>query len=126
MLSSTFFYRYLFNAGEGFQRFCVEHKIKMNRVSSCLVTRLTGDATGGLPGTSLIEVSAPDHGLIRPILRPCQELGMTLLLNAALSPTALTVKSDSSHPGAIGMKYVRWPNLPRRCISEAKQDRLVR
>jgi len=42
--------RYLFNAGEGFQRFCVEHKVKMNRVSSCLLTRLTGDASGGLPG----------------------------------------------------------------------------
>ena len=64
-LLTTSFRRYLFNAGEGFQRFCVEHKIKMNRVSSCLVTRLTGDATGGLPGTSSIDVSLPDYGPVK-------------------------------------------------------------
>ena len=43
--------RYLFNAGEGFQRFCVEHKVKMNRISSCLLTRLDGQASGGLAGS---------------------------------------------------------------------------
>lgn len=42
--------RYVFNAGEGFQRYAVEHKIKLNRLSRILVTRLTTDATGGLPG----------------------------------------------------------------------------
>eukprot|EP00884_Botryococcus_braunii_P017401 jgi/Botrbrau1/4344/Bobra.0232s0033.1 len=45
--------RYVFNAGEGFQRFAVEHKIKLNRLSRILVTRLTTDATGGLPGLAL-------------------------------------------------------------------------
>lgn len=43
-------FRYLFNAGEGFQRFCLEHKVRMSRLSSCLLTRLTPDASGGLPG----------------------------------------------------------------------------
>lgn len=42
--------RYVFNAGEGFQRFTVEYKIKLNRLSRILVSRLTTDATGGLPG----------------------------------------------------------------------------
>lgn len=45
--------RYVFNAGEGFQRFTVEHKIKLNRLSRILVSRLTSDATGGLPGSQL-------------------------------------------------------------------------
>ena len=32
------------------QRFCVQHKIKMSRLNSCFLTRLTPDACGGLPG----------------------------------------------------------------------------
>lgn len=44
--------RYLFNAGEGFQRFCVEHRVKMGKVSGVLATRTTTEATGGLPGGS--------------------------------------------------------------------------
>ena len=42
--------RYLFNAGEGFQRFCVEHRVKLSKVSGVLATRTTTEATGGLPG----------------------------------------------------------------------------
>jgi ribonuclease Z len=40
----------VFNAGEGFQRFCVQHQIKLNRISDLLLTRLSTDACGGLPG----------------------------------------------------------------------------
>jgi hypothetical protein len=46
--------RFLFNAGEGFQRFCVEHRIKLAKVSGVLATRTTTEATGGLPGTKSI------------------------------------------------------------------------
>lgn len=42
--------RFLFNAGEGFQRFCVEHRVKLSKVSGVLATRTTTEATGGLPG----------------------------------------------------------------------------
>lgn len=50
--------RYLFNAGEGFQRFCVEHKLKLGRISAVLLTRTTTEASGGLPG----EGGAPSGG----------------------------------------------------------------
>ncbi len=43
--------RYLFNAGEGFQRFAVQHQIKLNRMTDVLLTRISTDAAGGLPGT---------------------------------------------------------------------------
>lgn len=42
--------RYLFNAGEGFQRFCVQHKLKLNRMTEVLATRASLDAMGGIPG----------------------------------------------------------------------------
>ena len=45
--------RYLFNVGEGFQRFCVDHKVKLAKVGTVLMTRVTTEASGGLPGVSL-------------------------------------------------------------------------
>ena len=42
--------RYIFNAGEGFQRFCVEHGIKMAKLSGVLLTRMSTEAAGGLAG----------------------------------------------------------------------------
>ena len=50
--------RFLFNAGEGFQRFCVEHRIKLAKVSGVLATRTTTEATGGLPGVGCDECAA--------------------------------------------------------------------
>lgn len=42
--------RYLFNAGEGFQRYCVQHKLKLSRMMNILATRAAVDAVGGIPG----------------------------------------------------------------------------
>ncbi len=42
--------RYLFNAGEGFQRYANEYGIKLNKLSGVLLTRMSTDAAGGLPG----------------------------------------------------------------------------
>lgn len=42
--------RYIFNVGEGFQRFCVEHKVKLAKMSGILATRVSTEAIGGLPG----------------------------------------------------------------------------
>ncbi len=46
--------RYLFNVGEGFQRFCVEHKVKLTKVTSVISTRSTTHTLGGLPGMLLV------------------------------------------------------------------------
>ena len=45
-------YRFLFNAGEGFQRFCVQHRIRMGKTTAIFGTRSTTQALGGLPGVS--------------------------------------------------------------------------
>lgn len=45
--------RILFNAGEGFQRYATEHGHRLARVSDLLLTRVTPDAAGGLPGLCL-------------------------------------------------------------------------
>ena len=49
-MNALLFPRYLFNAGEGFQRYCVQHKLKLNRMMNILATRAGVDAVGGIPG----------------------------------------------------------------------------
>lgn len=56
--------RYLFNVGEGFQRFCVEHRVKLTKISSVLATRVTTEATGGLPGMLLTMADTTAGGLL--------------------------------------------------------------
>lgn len=56
--------RYLFNVGEGFQRFCVEHKVKLTKVTSVLSTRATTHTLGGLPGMLLTMKDVTAGGLL--------------------------------------------------------------
>ena len=45
--------RYLFNIGEGFQKFTLENKIKSAKLDGIFLTRTTTEAAGGLPGMLL-------------------------------------------------------------------------
>lgn len=56
--------RYLFNVGEGFQRFCVEHKVKLTKVTSVISTRSTTHTLGGLPGMLLTMKDITAGGLL--------------------------------------------------------------
>ena len=42
--------RYLFNVGEGFQRFATQHQVNFKYLTDVLLTRNSSDAAGGLPG----------------------------------------------------------------------------
>lgn len=53
--------RYIFNVGEGFQRFCVEHKIRLAKVNAVLLTRTSSLAAGGLPGAVQPSTLASKH-----------------------------------------------------------------
>lgn len=45
--------RFIFNAGEGLQCFCTEHKIKLSQVDHICLTRVCSETAGGLPGLLL-------------------------------------------------------------------------
>lgn len=45
--------RYVFNVGEGFQRFCMEHGVSLRKLSRVFFTRVCGETTGGLTGMLL-------------------------------------------------------------------------
>jgi len=42
--------RYLLNCGEGLQRFCGEHRVKLGRLTHIFLSRLSWDCIGGIPG----------------------------------------------------------------------------
>jgi ribonuclease Z len=42
--------RHLFNVGEGIQRLCMEHKVRVNRFENIYLSHVGADSVGGLPG----------------------------------------------------------------------------
>ncbi|MFS8000147.1 putative ribonuclease Z [Helianthus anomalus] len=50
--------RIVFNAGEGLQRFCTEHKIKMSKIDHIFLSRVCSETAGGLPGWCIIRKPA--------------------------------------------------------------------
>ncbi|KAJ0007264.1 hypothetical protein Pint_29693 [Pistacia integerrima] len=55
--------RFIFNAGEGLQRFCTEHKIKLSKIDHIFLSRVCSETAGGLPGLLLTLASIGDEGL---------------------------------------------------------------
>ncbi|KAI8825010.1 beta-lactamase-like protein [Fimicolochytrium jonesii] len=55
--------RYLFNCGEGTQRFCHEHKVRLSKVQNVFFTRVAWDCIGGLPGMLLTLADAGTDSL---------------------------------------------------------------
>ncbi|KAI8817703.1 beta-lactamase-like protein [Fimicolochytrium jonesii] len=45
--------RYLFNAGEGTQRFCLEQRVRLGKLTNLFLSRVQWDACGGIPGMLL-------------------------------------------------------------------------
>eukprot|EP01100_Stratorugosa_tubuloviscum_P005399 TRINITY_DN2415_c0_g4_i2.p1 TRINITY_DN2415_c0_g4~~TRINITY_DN2415_c0_g4_i2.p1 ORF type:complete len:104 (+),score=25.16 TRINITY_DN2415_c0_g4_i2:69-380(+) len=46
-------FRFIFNCGEGLQRFCVEHKVRLAKTNLFFISNLLWERLGGLPGTIL-------------------------------------------------------------------------
>nr|CAD1843410.1 unnamed protein product [Ananas comosus var. bracteatus] len=55
--------RIIFNAGEGLQRFCTEHKIKLSKVDHIFFTRVCSETAGGLPGLVLTLAGIGEEGM---------------------------------------------------------------
>ncbi|KAL2547592.1 tRNAse Z4 [Forsythia ovata] len=55
--------RFIFNAGEGFQRFCIEHKIKLSKLDHIFLSRVCSETAGGLPGLLLTLNGIGDVGV---------------------------------------------------------------
>jgi ribonuclease Z len=116
--------RYLFNVGEGFQRFCVEHKVKLTKINNVLTTRVTTEATGGLPGMLLTMADTTAGGLLTG------HVGMTVhgppglhtLVNAFrtfvnVRDMGLKVMEFGRHEGAGAVGIVSRPVVKNDAVS---------
>ncbi|BFI40606.1 ribonuclease Z [Marchantia polymorpha subsp. ruderalis] len=55
--------RIVFNAGEGLQRFCIEHKIKLSKLDHVFLTRVCSETTSGVPGLLLTLSNTGENGM---------------------------------------------------------------
>uniref|UniRef100_A0A1D1XFM1 ribonuclease Z n=2 Tax=Anthurium amnicola TaxID=1678845 RepID=A0A1D1XFM1_9ARAE len=62
--------RFIFNAGEGLQRFCTEHKIKLSKIDHMFLTRVCSETAGGLPGLLLTLAGIGEEGMSVKIWGP--------------------------------------------------------
>ncbi|ERN15071.1 tRNAse Z TRZ4, mitochondrial [Amborella trichopoda] len=62
--------RFIFNAGEGLQRFCTEHKIRLSKIDHMFMTRVCSETAGGLPGLLLTLAGIGEEGMTIKIWGP--------------------------------------------------------
>ncbi|XVE88855.1 hypothetical protein DITRI_Ditri19aG0102400 [Diplodiscus trichospermus] len=86
--------RFIFNAGEGLQRFCTEHKIKLSKIDHIFLSRVCSETAGGLPGLLLTLAGMGEEGYTVKIWGPSD---LNLLVGAMKSfiPHATMVHTQS-------------------------------
>ncbi|RKO90367.1 beta-lactamase-like protein, partial [Blyttiomyces helicus] len=55
--------RYLFNVGEGTQRYCIENKLRLSKLTNVFLTRVEWDCCGGVPGMLLSLADAGNRSI---------------------------------------------------------------
>ncbi|CAJ1955278.1 unnamed protein product [Sphenostylis stenocarpa] len=99
--------RFIFNAGEGLQRFCTEHKIKLSKIDHIFLSRVCSETAGGLPGLLLTLAGMGEEGMSLNIWGPSD---LKYLIDAMRSfiPSAAMVHTKSFGPNTDG------PTVPRQ------------
>ncbi|MCD7453414.1 tRNAse Z trz4, mitochondrial [Datura stramonium] len=89
--------RFIFNAGEGLQRFCTEHKIKLSKIDHIFLSRVCSETAGGLPGLLLTLAGMGEEGMSVNVWGPSD---LKYLVNAMKSfiPNAAMVHARSFGP----------------------------
>ncbi|KAJ1394656.1 tRNase Z endonuclease, partial [Sesbania bispinosa] len=89
--------RFIFNAGEGLQRFCTEHKIKLSKIDHIFLSRVCSETAGGLPGLLLTLAGMGEEGMSVNVWGPSD---LKYLVDAMRSfiPNAAMVHTKSFGP----------------------------
>ncbi|XWS20248.1 hypothetical protein CRYUN_Cryun31cG0084000 [Craigia yunnanensis] len=89
--------RFLFNAGEGLQRFCTEHKIKLSKIDHIFLSRVCSETAGGLPGLLLTLADMGEEGHSVKIWGP-SDLNFLVGAMKSFIPHATIVHTQSFGP----------------------------
>ncbi|KAH9301436.1 hypothetical protein KI387_013019 [Taxus chinensis] len=90
--------RFIFNVGEGMQRFFTEHKLKISRLDHIFLTRVCSETAGGLPGLLLTMAGIGDDGMTVNIWGP-SDLEYLLGAMRLFIPNSAVVHTHSFGPG---------------------------
>ncbi|KAJ6845469.1 uncharacterized protein M6B38_287100 [Iris pallida] len=86
--------RFIFNAGEGLQRFCTEHKIKLSKIDHMFLTRVCSETAGGIPGLLLTLAGMGEEGMSVNIWGP-SDLEYLVEAMRSFIPNAAVVHTHS-------------------------------
>ncbi|XVE52052.1 hypothetical protein DITRI_Ditri02bG0089700 [Diplodiscus trichospermus] len=89
--------RFIFNAGEGLQRFCTEHKIKLSKIDHIFLSRVSSETAGGLPGLLLTLAGMGEEGYSVKIWGP-SDLNFLVGAMKSFIPHATMVHTQSFGP----------------------------
>ncbi|BBG98957.1 tRNAse Z4 [Prunus dulcis] len=94
--------RFIFNAGEGLQRFCTEHKIKLSKIDHIFLSRVCSETAGGLPGLLLTLAGMGEEGMSVNIWGP-SDLKYLIDAMRCFIPNAAMVHTRSFGPSVGGL-----------------------
>ncbi|KAK8274423.1 hypothetical protein V6Z11_D10G072800 [Gossypium hirsutum] len=86
--------RFIFNAGEGLQRFCTEHKVKLSKIDHIFLSRVCSETAGGLPGLLLTLAGMGEEGYSVKIWGP-SDLNFLVGAMKSFIPHATMVHTQS-------------------------------
>lgn len=91
--------RFIFNAGEGLQRYCTEQKIKLSKIDHVFLSRVCSETAGGLPGLLLTLAGMGEEGMCVNMWGP-SELKYLVAAMKAFIPNAAMVHTRSFGPSS--------------------------
>ncbi|KAL7162496.1 hypothetical protein ACSBR2_042899 [Camellia fascicularis] len=100
--------RFIFNAGEGLQRFCTEHKIKLSKIDYIFLSRVCSETAGGLPGLLLTLAGMGEEGMSVNVWGP-SDLKYLVDAMRLFIPKASMVHTNSFGP-TLGSEGVSIPD----------------
>ena len=118
--------RFIVDAGEGTQRLCIEHKVRLVKVDAIFLTRLSPETNSGLPGMCLTAIDSGklELDLVGPtgtrafyhstrywMRRPQFNIRIEDALAGPDRASASGEDVDEKVWGALGEPLLQWPDL---------------
>lgn len=108
-------FRVIFNAGEGLQRFCAEHKIKLSKIDYICLSRVCSETIGGLPGL-LLTLAGIGEGLSVNLRGP-SDLKLLVAAMKSFVPHASIREESFGSASCSVAEACAAPNIPEDPIT---------
>uniref|UniRef100_A0A2P2K614 ribonuclease Z n=1 Tax=Rhizophora mucronata TaxID=61149 RepID=A0A2P2K614_RHIMU len=100
--------RFIFNAGEGLQRFCTEHKIKLSKIDHIFLSRVCSETAGGIPGLLLTLAGMGEEGMSVKIWGPSDLQYLVDAMKSFIPHAAMVYTQSFGSDAAALMDAIRF------------------